>query len=65
MHERDSKGWQGTKPAEGSRRALIRDTIEQTFVGRVFGGNYGENDRLYLDLADAVEEALLGSGDDE
>lgn len=31
-----ANAWQGTPPAEGTRRALIRDTIERTFAGKVF-----------------------------
>jgi hypothetical protein len=55
-------GWQGTPPAEGTRRALIRDTIGETLEGaeivvkpddRPFEGD------LPLALADRVEEALL------
>lgn len=56
------EGWQGTPPAEGTRRALIRDAIGETLEGcevvvkpddRPFEGD------LPLALADKVEEALL------
>jgi hypothetical protein len=52
-------GWQGTPPAEGTRRRLILDTINRHDVklhggwgGKMVGGNA-------LDLADTIEKALL------
>ncbi len=54
----EGAGWQGTPPAEGTRRALIRDTIERTFAGKVFPTDFDGYNELYLDLADAVEAAL-------
>lgn len=55
----DPEAWKGTPPAEGTRRALIRDTIERTFAGKVFPTDFDGYNELYLEIADAVESALL------
>lgn len=51
-------GWRGQEPAPGTRRALVRDTIVEVYKARLSGdeikGAVGA-----LDLADAIEEALL------
>lgn len=53
-------GWQGTPPAEGTRRALIRDTIVKTTREKHDGAINAEAlDRNALELADAIEAALL------
>ena len=44
------EGWQGTHPAPGTRRALILDTIRE---------HDGDSDEGQLELADAIELALL------
>lgn len=47
------EGWQGTPPAEGTRRALIRDTLEKELsVRHIATGDA-------LPLADAIEESLI------
>lgn len=50
MRELAGAGWKGTPPAEGTRRRLILDTIQTT-----------RSDGPALDLADAIESALLQS----
>jgi hypothetical protein len=52
-------GWKGTPPAEGTRRALIRDTIGE--FAEILGYGGGQIHDRALDLADAVESALLKS----
>lgn len=49
-------GWQGQLPAEGTRRALIRDAIMSHRVFRTVGAETGE--KTALELADLIEEAL-------
>lgn len=44
------EAWKGTPPAEGTRRALILDAIRE---------HDGDSDEGQLELADAIEEALL------
>lgn len=52
-------GWQGTPPAQGSRRKLILDTLED-FSARLISGVGGKlTGGSCLDAADAIEEALL------
>lgn len=46
-------GWQGTEPAEGTRRKLIRDTIASFAVQE---GSLADNS---LGIADEIEERLL------
>lgn len=50
-------GWQGEPPAEGTRRKLVLDVIERAFDGATSPGP--PNDVSSLDLADAIEAALL------
>lgn len=53
------EGWQGTPPAEGTRRKLILDTLED-FSARLISGVRGKlTGGSCLDAADAIEEALL------
>jgi len=52
-------GWQGTPPAENTRWALIHDVLEAELSVRHIATGAA------LPLADAIELALLGSGDDE
>jgi hypothetical protein len=46
-------GWQGTPPAEGTRRKLILDTLERTALSYVPGRSTA------IHFADAIESALL------
>lgn len=58
----EGAGWKGTPPAEGTRRALIRDAVRS--VGGVNVGPGGP-DAAALRIADAVESALLQSTIDD
>jgi len=52
-------GWQGEPPAEGTRRALILGVIDN-FAMRLISGVGGKaTKRSCLELADAIEEALI------
>lgn len=51
-------GWKGTPPAEGTRRALILDTIEK-FTVLVLGDPAFDQTRTQDALADEIESALL------
>lgn len=53
------EAWKGTPPAEGTRRALIRDAIATRIKGFGPEGEYRDLDELSLELADVAEEALL------
>lgn len=58
------EAWQGTPPAQGSRRALLRDTL-LGFLNDVAGKEMpGGPEDFALAMADSLEAALLGSGDD-
>jgi hypothetical protein len=52
----DAAAWRGETPAEGTRRAIVLEAIRK---GDVL------SDAEALEIADTVELALLGSGDDE
>lgn len=52
----DAAAWRGQPPAEGTRRAIVLESIKK---GDVL------SDAEALEIADTVELALLGSGDDE
>lgn len=52
----DGSGWKGTEPAKGTRRRIVRDVIRESSVA---------NDDGSLELADAVEAALLDAAANE
>lgn len=54
-------GWQGTEPAEGTRRHLIWSTLTRALERRVIGPVTAEDcQHSALPLANAVEDALAG-----
>lgn len=53
------EGWQGTPPAEGTRRALIRDALAARIKATGPEGEFHDLDGFALALADVVEEALI------
>lgn len=53
------EGWQGTPPAEGTRRALIRDTLRGFLIDVAGKEMPGGVDGMALAMADSVEAALL------
>lgn len=56
---RPADGWQGTEPADGTRRKLIYDTIVE-HTETVLGGR-GADMAVALGLADNIEERLLAA----
>lgn len=52
-------GWQGTPPAEGTRRKLILDVLEDFSLRLISGAGGKATEGSCLGAADAIEEALL------
>ncbi len=58
----DGEGWRGTKPAEGSRRHIIRGAILEAITDHPRAFDAASRLEQSLKLADAVESALLDVG---
>lgn len=56
--------WAGEPPAEGTRRALIRNALAERIKATGPEGEFHDLDGFALALADVVEEALLGIDDE-